>query len=247
MKRLKRYIAKYGFVGFKLYVMKKAKLPFVIKICIPQLKDNIKLRSNSSDIEVFEQIFINEEYKFATDNEPQIIIDAGANIGLASIYYSIIYPKSKIIAIEPETSNYELLKENTKKYSNIHCINKALWNKNVYLKISNPNDEKFSFIVEESINDDGISAITIDELMKQYNISFIDILKIDIEGAEKEVFSNQPTWLSDVGIVIIELHDTKKVGCSRSFYTSIEPFVINEFRKGENIIITTKNSKNTQL
>ena len=66
MKRLKRYIAKYGWSGLKLYLLKKIRFPYpyIVKIRIPQTKDLISLRSNTSDIDVFEQIFIKEEYKF---------------------------------------------------------------------------------------------------------------------------------------------------------------------------------------
>lgn len=242
MKRLNRYIAKYGWLGFKLYLLKKIRFPYphIVKIKIPQTKDLIILRSNTSDIDVFEHIFINEEYKFATNTEPKVIIDAGANIGLTSIYYSITYPEAQIIAIEPELSNYKLLKENIKSYPNIFSINKALWHKIAPLKISNPNDQKFSFRVEESDNYSEVKAITIDELIKQYKFSYIDILKIDIEGAEKEVFSNRPNWVSKVGMIVIELHDRIRVGSNRSFYTAIDPFVIKEFRKGKIVCVITR-------
>jgi hypothetical protein len=101
---------KFGVLGFKLYMIKKIKFPRIIKVRLPESKDTMTLRPNTSDMDVFQQIFVNEEYEFSLDTDPAVIIDAGANIGLASIYYSIKYPKAKIIAIEPELSNYELLK-----------------------------------------------------------------------------------------------------------------------------------------
>ena len=234
----------FGWLGFKLYLIKKIKFPRIIKINLPESNGPITLRPNTSDMDVFQQIFINEEYKFAIDRDPEVIIDAGANIGLASIYYSIKYPETKVIAIEPESSNYGLLKENIKHYPNISSTQKALWHTNTILKISNPNDYKFSFRVEESVGSQEVLSITIEELMEQYELPFIDILKMDIEGAEKEVFSSQPNWLSRVGMIAIELHDKIKAGCSRSFYTAIDPLVKKEYRKGENVFIVTTNVKN---
>jgi FkbM family methyltransferase len=239
LKTLRKYIAKYGWLGFKLYIFKKIKFPRIINICMPHLKDIIILRSSTSDIDVFEQIFIDEEYKFITDTEPNVIIDAGANIGLASVYYSTLYPHAKIIAIEPETSNFELLKENVKSYPNIYIIKAGIWNTNTYLKISNPGDKKFAFMLEESHDRLDIEAITIDELIEQHGLHYIDILKLDIEGAEKEIFSNYPSWISKVGMIVIELHDKIKVGCNRAFYTATDPFVIKEFRRGENVFVIT--------
>ena len=244
MKTLKRYIKLFGWLGFKLYLIKKIKFPRIIKVSLPESKGPITLRPNTSDMDVFQQIFVNEEYKFAIDNDPEVIIDAGANIGLASIYYSIKYPESKIIAIEPESSNYELLKKNIKHYPNISSTKKALWHTNTILKISNPNDCKFSFRVEESAGSQEVLSITIEELMEQYELPFIDILKMDIEGAEKEVFASQPHWLFRVGMIAIELHDKIKAGCSRSFYTAIDSTVKKEYRKGENVFIVTNNVKN---
>lgn len=207
------------------------------------MTSEIVLRPNTSDIGVFEQIFINEEYSYTLDAEPDVIIDAGANIGLASIFFSIMYPKAKIIAIEPESSNFALLQENVKNYPNVVCEKAGLWNKNTSLKISNPDKQKHSFKVEESTDPEALIAVTIDELMKKYHVPYIDILKIDIEGAEKELFSDHPDWIRKIGMIVIELHDKHKVGCNRAFYTATDPFVQKEFRKGENIFLITCNDK----
>jgi FkbM family methyltransferase len=245
LKTLKQYIKKFGVLGFKLYMIKKMKFPRIIQATLPGSKDTMTLRPNTSDMDVFQQIFVNEEYEFSLDRDPKVIIDAGANIGLASIYYSIKYPEAKIIAIEPELSNYELLKNNIKNYPNIYSTQKALWHTDTTLKISNPNDGKFAFRVEESAGSQEVLSITIKKLMEQYELSFIDILKMDIEGAEKEVFSNKPDWLNRVGMVAIELHDKIKPGCTQSFYTSIAPFAKQEYRKGENLFIVTNNIQNS--
>jgi FkbM family methyltransferase len=240
---LKKYIVKYGWLGFKLYLYKKIKFPHSVKICLPQFKDVIVLRPNTSDINVFEQIFIDEEYRCVIDAEPNIIVDAGANIGLASIYYAMAYPKARIVAIEPESSNFELLKENVKNYSNIYCENAGLWDKSTYLKIYNPYGQKHSFTVEESNDPQGIKAITVDDVMNQHDFPFIDILKVDIEGAEKEVFSGHPGWIKKVGMIVIELHDKERVGCNRAFYTATDAFLKEEYRRGENVFLVTCSHK----
>jgi tRNA G46 methylase TrmB len=82
-------------------------------------KFSLCLRIPSSDVPTYEQVFIDKEYDFLVKKQPKVIVDAGANIGLASIYFANKYPDAKIIAIEPEQSNFELFKENVAPYPHI--------------------------------------------------------------------------------------------------------------------------------
>lgn len=93
-----------------------------------------------------------------------------------------------------------------------------------------------------------IKAITITEILRQFNYNQIDILKIDIEGAEKELFSeNYKDWLGKVDVLIIELHDRMKKGCSDSFYSAVKQYDFNKTEKGENIILTKKKCSHLDL
>src|ERR1051326_8504661 len=64
------------------------------------------LRTGTSDLPVFRQIFIDEEYNFQIPFQPSVIFDLGANVGFASIYFANKFPNARIIAVEPEISNY---------------------------------------------------------------------------------------------------------------------------------------------
>jgi hypothetical protein len=86
------------------------------------------LRRKTSDIGTYWDIFFKNEYNFVACREPETIIDAGANIGLTSVYFANKFPRSKIIAIEPENGNFEVLLMNVKNYPNIIPVNAALWN-----------------------------------------------------------------------------------------------------------------------
>jgi len=73
--------------------------------------------------------------------------------------------------------------------------------------------------------------------MKQFNVDHIDILKIDIESSEKELFEeNFEKWLPKVKVVIIELHDRMKEGCTRSFFKAMVNYKFTMTHKGENIV-----------
>ena len=79
--------------------------------------------------------------------------------------------------------------------------------------------------------------LIVDRIMRDHGIEFIDVLKMDIEGAEKEVFENATPWIDKVGILIVELHERLKPGCSRSFYNATNDFDL-EWTRGENIFLT---------
>jgi len=245
MKRLRNYIEKWGFTGLRLYIQKKNIFSKYINFRLPGFKESIYLRHNTSDVKTFDKIFLEDEYDFDPGQAPKVIIDAGANIGAASIYFAIKYPNSMIISLEPEKSNFDILMKNSKKYKNISCLNKALWHTKEPLYIKNPEANKESFEIQTqnlSPGIDVIEGISINDLMANFKINQIDILKIDIEGSEKEVFSHNTEWLEKVGLIFIEFHDRKKPGCRESFSKAIKNYVIQIQNKGETTIATMKSS-----
>ena len=99
---------------------------------------------------------------------------------------------------------------------------------------------------KEAVDDNGgqscqtVRSVSIDSLMTAYNLDQIDILKMDIEGAEKEVFSDTSSWIKKVNAIIIELHERMKPGCNRSFYCGSNGFDA-EWKQGENVYLSRKN------
>ncbi len=197
----------------------------------------IFLRKNTSDIDVFNQVLVNLEYNINEEINPKIIIDAGANIGLTSLFFSNKYPGAKIIAIEPEKDNFKFLVKNCSTLKNIIPINKAVWSDNnpVHFKKSQSKDSHF--ISNEDNDADLVETITIPDILSNYRIDRIDILKLDIEGAEKEIFSkNVDLWLPKVKCLIIELHDRFLPGCSKNVFNAFSKYDFNTKIKGELLI-----------
>ncbi|MBK8510782.1 MAG: FkbM family methyltransferase [Saprospiraceae bacterium] len=112
---------------------------YLINECGKSLKikiDNervVTLRTDSSDTEVFAQVFLSGEYlpavKFLKYNGIDVkhIIDCGANIGISSVYFNCEFPTAVIYAVEPEPSNYYCLEQNLTSLSRFKKINKAIW------------------------------------------------------------------------------------------------------------------------
>jgi FkbM family methyltransferase len=216
------YYSLFGIRGVLLAAKARAfNRPVVVTVSVPHLRHPIHLRLRSSDVTVFRSIILDQEYEWPLAKSPRIIVDAGANIGLTSVFYANKYPGAKIFAIEPEPSNYNMLLKNTAKYQNIKPIQAALWNNNEHVHIIDGGIGGWSYQVEKASDGPantksrGLAiALTIDKLMSDFHIGQLDLLKVDIEGSEKEVFENSAAWIDRVGVIVIELHDWLKEGCS---------------------------------
>ncbi|SDD38685.1 methyltransferase, FkbM family [Algoriphagus faecimaris] len=245
------YFAKFLSAIPELGLVNTFKLFFLVRIFAKEFllefkRNNIKLsvylRGRTSDSDIFRTIFINEEYKLPKKHKPKFILDAGANIGMSALFFYFLYPDAIIIALEPDKNIFKQLIKNTRGFERIYPTNAALW-KNAGLiqfnsekstlggsvKISDQNDETF-MDVELTIE-----SLTIEKLKEKYNIPYFDFLKIDIEGAELEVF-NEDIDLSATNMIAIELHDHKKSGCGEAFFQACSSQKFNYAVSGENII-----------
>lgn len=203
----------------------------------PGIAHPISIRLPSSDMDAYEQIFLHREYDVKLQHTPDVIIDAGANIGLASIYFSGRYPSAKVYAIECENSNFQVLQRNVAPYPNIVPIHAALWDQNGEIRIVDPGLGKWGFMTtaeaDPAVWSTPILALTLESIMATHGIERIDILKIDIEGAELEVLKSSSTWIAKVDLIIAELHDHLKAGCEASFLNATSLFP-HKWIQGEN-------------
>ena len=159
--------------------------------------NSIVLRKEQSDPFIFEQIFCEQQYTFGHPAKQDVkwIIDAGANIGLAAVYFSAEYPNARIISIEPDKENFALLQKNTSNYKNVTCINAALWYKEEKLDISNKEEKSAGYMMEPKLSNDVdlIKGITVEQLMKQFSITEISMLKIETRLPNPSRMPNKTT------------------------------------------------------
>ena len=249
-KRVSNFISKYGFrkgVGLYLYI----KFSRLSKIRVPGIKDSILLRKDTSDVAIFDQVFLQGEYDIDFNFQPQSIVDAGAHIGLFSVLMKNKFPDSRIVCIEPDRSNYETLTQNLAGYPNIQTVQAGLWNSTTKLELVDRYHAGHSALtVKENIEHGTIPGVTITSLMEDFRLKSIDVLKIDIETSEKVVFlDNYEEWLPKVRLIIIELHDWLEPGCSTVFFEAINRMFGNYSTsvKGENTIIENGNLRETNL
>ncbi|MGC4100320.1 FkbM family methyltransferase [Ferruginibacter sp.] len=149
-----------------------------------------------------------EEGKFLKDflNIDDIVIDAGANIGTITIPASLICSKGRVISIEAHPITYGFLKENIalNNIKNVVTINKALGNKDGYVNFSDVSSDDQNKITTNSEGME-VPATTLDNLLVEYNINEIALLKIDVEGFEKFVLEGAGKSLDKTNTVYFEV------------------------------------------
>jgi FkbM family methyltransferase len=221
----------------------------LISLKVPGISYPVYIRNQVYDQSTFQQIFVNREYNFEFEGMPSRIIDAGANIGLAAVYFANRFPSAKIVCIEPETENFQLLQKNISQYPNVTALQAGVWSKTAFLKIHDNGLGNWGFTVEECDSNEAgaLKAVSVYDVMKQHHFDSVDIIKMDIEGSEKEVLEadDHDQWLSVCGTLVIELHDRMKKGTSSALFRALLPYEVQVEQVGENFLCRILSRKKT--
>jgi FkbM family methyltransferase len=169
------------------------------------LGQELKFVDSASFLFIYDELFNKEIYKFKCDNIQPYIIDAGANIGLGIIYFKKLYPNAEIIAFEPDNNVFKVLEYNINSFafSNVQLIKKALWNEETTLKFYSEGADG-GRIANEQDNTQIIEIPTC--RLRTYLNKKVDLLKIDIEGAEINVLEDCEDLLHNVDHLFVEYH-----------------------------------------
>jgi FkbM family methyltransferase len=213
-----------------------------IGVMPPGFSHPLYLRLRSSDVTLFRSILVDLAYEWPIGTTPSVIVDAGANIGFTSVFFARKYPGSKIIAIEPEASNFKILTRNTRPYTNIVPIRAALWRETKPLGVVDPGLGNWAFQTDDNVKVAGrgtVQGVTMKQILDDMALDHVDILKVDIEGAEKEVFENSAEWIDRVDAIVIEIHDDLKNGCRDAVYGAVQDFAIENRQSETTIFLRT--------
>jgi FkbM family methyltransferase len=205
-----------------------------IRISIPDRTEEAIIRLGTTDVAAFEHVFLNREYDIPFATPPPVIVDAGANVGMSSVYFATRYPKARIIAIEPDPGNFSVLRKNAELFSNIVAINAALWRKDGIVSMHDVGGGCWGMQVRDPERGDesGVRSMSVHTLLAEQNITQVDLLKMDVEGSEQEILQEAESWIGRVVVICAELHDRLRPGCSRSFEIATAGFPI-KWRQGE--------------
>jgi FkbM family methyltransferase len=194
---------------------------------------------------VFSQVFGLRQADFPVEGAPGVIVDAGANIGLTTAIFASRFPGARILALELEASNFELLRDNTAFYPNVRTLHTALWPRKARITIANPDAKSWEFQAREAgpHDDTAINAVGIADILAEFSLQEIDLLKIDIEGGEYEVFSGDVSeWIDRVRMIAVEVHDRFRPGCTDVVRKALVGRDFQESRWSEYLLFTRRSS-----
>lgn len=213
-------------------------------------KFNIHVR-NKIDLILMNEIFIREGYslpvsrrneiaKFYESIKKPLIIDCGCNNGISTNYFKRKYSKAKIIGIEPEQKNIELAKKNNPN-EDVDFILAGVASEELNLAIEE-NSETWAYRTKQNKNGK-IPGIKINTLLRKYSNYKPFIIKIDIEGYEKNLFEKNTGWANKFPVIIIEPHDwmIEKKSIIKNFLCVISKYNRDFIIKGENIFSISNN------
>lgn len=210
------------------------------RLTVPTYQTTFQMRPNSSDGPTFEQVLVDEEYqldRFLSRLGPiRTIVDAGANVGYTSLYFAKQYPEAQIVAIEPDAANTAILKAHTISYPKVKILQTGLWHRPSSLRLVDEGYGHYGFMVEEvpDGSPNSFSATSLTAIMEENNWQTIDLLKLDVEGSEKEIFSADfAAWLPKTRCLFVELHDRKRKGASKAVFQAINQYDFSVSIQGE--------------
>ena len=154
----------------------------------------------------FNEIFYRGIYKFNTEIKNPLIIDCGSNIGLSVLYFKSIYPKSHIIAFEPDEENFEILRTNTQvnSFTHLELHKKAVWINDGNISFQSKGSEASRILAQPTDTNYNVPSIRLSTMLS--NITSVQFLKIDIEGAEYEVIKDCSDQLKKIDNLFLEYH-----------------------------------------
>lgn len=260
--KLPLYLRAFGpLAGLRLYAaIERAGLPVksetVQAYAVPGYDAPVSLRRARADHATFWQCLVQRQYDL--DRFPQtarlqqtyeamlargerpLIIDGGANIGLAALWLARRFPQAQIVSVEPDTGNLALLRRNLAGLgARAQVLDGGLWPRSGRLRIVNPESGSAAFRVEETTGDGPgtLRAYTIDEICTLAGCREPLIVKLDIEGAQQYLFASATEWVGRAHLITLELDDWLFPwrGSSRPFFRVLGEHPFDYLLGGESV------------
>jgi FkbM family methyltransferase len=200
----------------------------------------LTLRPFAGDLFVLYEVLAFNSYHIAPSLLPadnvRVIVDCGANIGITSLFLAARYPRATILSVEPHPENFALLKTNAAHVRRILPIRACVTGTPQSVVALTTDQAAWGNRIATNERGVSVPAITIEQLCEQHGVEKIDLLKLDIEGAEEQVLEHG-TFLARTEHIIVELHG--HYGFQR-FQRDIAPYglVAQEGRPPDTYLVT---------
>ena len=185
-------------------------------VCIVKLRNGLtfKIRRKSGDMIALIEDFYENQYfrnKYLHFDPDLPIIDAGAHIGTFTLLVAKLYKATQIIALEIDPDTYTSLLDNIK-LNNIHSVsakNLGLWKHKGKTDLHFVGNDTLGCSIVKNWNDHSkrVQVTTLLDVMSELKLKSVGLLKVDIEGAEYDVFYSLPVSVfKKIRNIIVEYH-----------------------------------------
>lgn len=185
-------------------------LPHRYRLTIGKDVFQIWLRTFSGDLFVFHEIFLGKCYHIPHpwQHNIQVVVDLGANIGLSTLFYESLFSGVHYTCVEPDNQNVVLLKQNLAALNDRATIISGAVSVHSGYETFHSSPWSWGGYLNKQENEGcRVQCYTMEEILAMSHIhTNVDLLKVDIEGAECDIFSKNNNWLSRVRMIITELH-----------------------------------------
>src|SRR5258708_28642659 len=171
------------------------------------LGEPLRLVDSASFLSSYREVFGEEIYRFPSRSDDPLILDCGANIGLGLIYWKRLYPSARIVAFEPDPGVFESLvwNCNQRQLEGVELVNKAVWSGLGEVSFLSEGADA-GHVAFGSLRDATRTIQVPSVRLFDYLDEPIELLKLDIEGAEIEVLRDCRNNLDNVNHLFVEYH-----------------------------------------
>ena len=220
----------------------------------------VDIRRKTSDLEVVRQIWRDEQYAIPyaahtnrlkryeaairADGHVPVIVDAGANIGAAALWFANVWPSAHVVAVEPDAGNAAMARRNCAAFPSIQIVEAAIGSAPGFVATD---DESDAYAVTTHRAAAGVPIVQIDECVSRVHKGALFAVKLDIEGFEDDLFAANIDWLDEARLVYIEPHDHlfPERRSSTNFQAEMGRRNFDVLIRGENLVYIRREEQTT--
>ena len=172
----------------------------------------IHCRSGLADLGVVYDTFVGRYHLPPPElGAPRTILDLGSNIGLTIAHYAALYPEARIHGVELDRDNFELCRRNIRHWGPRCTVeNAAVWREPGEVPYGGVRESGYTVVTGAgTVVKDRVRAVTVASVLDALGVETVDFVKMDIEGAEKEVLGDAGAWIHRVRCLKVEVHPEK--------------------------------------
>jgi len=188
----------------------------IVEVGLRALPAPLHLRLGSTDWFVAEEVFLRDVYagvRRVAPADTRTVLDLGANVGLTLALWHAWWPQARMVAVEPDEDNLRLLALNVSSFAErVQTVRAcAVGSEREVWLDRRAGEDAYRLADADQAEGPRLPGRTVTELMQTQRIDELDLLKCDIEGAEREVFSACEAWIGRVRAMVVEVHDDLRV------------------------------------